>query len=669
MAILEEASPDSPSLSATPPRRELRTYWPLWIAFLLLAVASLVYLVAAPSPWSEGLDTSREVKESVRTRSWVVIGLWTGAAINLVLMVGALLLWNFRPRMVDLSDPTPPPSPEGGSWIIRILVLLAIATSALMMAPRLSLGIWGDEDATTRRFLIGHVYRMEDDSFIIKRPSWSKTIWNYDSGTNHHQLYNIFGRLSHGPADVSGEDPSSFYFDTARIRLPSYLATLAMIASAAWLVCLLGFPRGAPLTAFLLAFHPWIVRFGSDARGYALQILFGMLAVAFLVRAFQSPRQARWWIGFGICQFLTLSSNLSAVYLLVPLNLAGLWMAWAPHRPGQKNPFQVANVWRLVGGTLLGALLTIQWMMPLAFQMPAYLKSGRLEGELGDGFFADWVSFWGLGCPWHEWNPENPFSLTWQEHFGEAPVATAAAAILLAIFFLAGVIALLARPRSRWWILPLLGPPFLLIGDALRSGHLLYPWYTVAFLAFGLVVVGVGFDRAFSGLRKKPPALAFGLPLVVGLATLASFAAASAPQRKLYQNHPVEPTGEAVRLAREIVNPFHPDIDQRLTLGFVHASRLYDPAMIFAETDEEFVAGLREADERGLPLSVNAANLGLGPIYFPLASELIRDRDVFEEPEVIHGLQEPCTRYVFRYRPGGLQRFEEREKKSPSGEN
>ncbi|MCB1230265.1 MAG: hypothetical protein KDN19_08370 [Verrucomicrobiae bacterium] len=663
----DSAAPDSPA-PATPIDRELPTRWILWGLLLAIATASLIYLVAAPSPWTDGLDTTREVKESIRTRSWVIIGLWYGAAVNLVLAIIALLLWNFRPTVVDqavdLGD-----SPIGGgkpaklaSWGRGILVLAATLTAAWAMFPRLSLSLWGDEEATTRRFLIGHVYRMDDDTFQAKRPTWSKAIWNYDNGPNNHMLFNVLARLSHGPADESGDDPDDFYFSEQKIRLPSFLATLLLIPAAAWLTSLLGFPRGGPVVAFLLALHPWVVRYGSDARGYALQMMLGIVAFACLINALRHRHRARWWIAFGIAEFLLLFAHLSGIYLLIPLNLAALWLVWSPFKTGQANPFRVANVWRWGGANLLGAMLTIQMMTPNLLQLPKWVEGGRIAGkvdrQLIDNFFCDWA----LGTPWHPWDPGNPYAITWRDLHEAHPLLTIWAAALVGLFFLAGLVILGTRKRLRWWLLPLCLPAVLVFADAIRSGNLLYPWYTVGFLPLAFVVVGVGFGAVVPGIDgKKGGFWGAAIFLIAGAAVVVPFAFATSAQREIYRQRPVEPLAESVHLTREVVNPFSPGIDESLTLGFVHASRLYDPAMTLAQSDEEFIDALRRAELLNRPLWVNAANLGLAEPLFPKTMQLLSDHDVFEEPVVLHGLQHPCTRYVFRYRPGGLGRFEARE--------
>ncbi|MCB1092236.1 MAG: glycosyltransferase family 39 protein, partial [Verrucomicrobiae bacterium] len=600
---------------------------------------------------------------SIRTNSWVVIGLWYGAAINLALALLALFAWHFRPEMIDgsgLPDPPQTKSSRFGSWLRTLTILGAVALGAWTMWPRLDLSLWGDEEATTRRFIIGHVYRSEDGkSFTVKTPAWRKAIWNWDNGPNNHTLFNILARLSHGPADTSGKDPEQFYFSERRIRMPSFVATLLLIPSAAWLVGLLGFPRGAPLTAYVLALHPWIIRYGSDARGYALLMLLVVLTLACLILALKRPSQARWWIGFGLCEALLLLANLTGIYFLVPLNAAGLLLAWAPWRTGRRNPFKVASLWRFGAATLLGAMVTIQVQMPIILQAPSYFSKGRFVGEgVNLPLLQDSLAFWSLGTPWNPWEPGNPMALTWHDLTAAHPFSITLAAAVIGICFLAGTIALLLRPGARWWLLALLAPIPLMFLDAERTENVMYPWYSVGLFPLLIVLVGLGFGALMPVIPRWPALSNCLLTLAGSVVVVAIFAMATQAQREIIRHHPVEPLAESVRLTREVVNPFHPDIDRSLTLGFVHATRLYDPAMTLADNDEEFVAAIRAAEAQGKPLWVNAANLGLAKSVYPMASELVEDRDAFEAPIVLYGLQQPCTRSVFRYRPGGLGKFE-----------
>ncbi|MCB1236946.1 MAG: hypothetical protein KDM91_17895, partial [Verrucomicrobiae bacterium] len=504
-----------------------------------------------------------------------------------------------------------------------------------------------------RRFLFGNFYRNEDGSWFVKTPRWERTLWGYDAGPNNQVLFSVLARLSHGPPDTTGENPSAFYFSGAKIRFPSYLATVLTIPAAACLLAVLGFARGAPAMAFALALHPWIIRHGSDARGYGLMMLLGVCCVLSLAMALRGRRSPVWWIANGLSQFLLLYAHLGGIYLLFPLNLAAFWTLWAPFStPGRRNPFRIADLWRLGGACLIGASVFLQAMLPNLLQLPRWLAGGRLTGKTDPDVLKNWPFDWAFGTPLMSWDEANPNALTVHDLFSRSPISTAAVAGLSGVLLILGIHALWQKAdRGRLWALALLLPAPLMFADAFRSSKILYPWYTVGYLPLAWIVVGAGFaclfDR-FSRQRFLTPVLTMGW--------VAAFALATAPQRNLVREKSVEPLAESVRVTREVVNPFHPRIGEVLTVELVHATALYDPTMRRIKSDDDFVAALREADREGKPLFVNAANLGIGRPIYPKAFALIEDPAVFEEPIVLHGLQNPCTRYVFRYRPGGLSR-------------
>ena len=644
-----------------PRRRSLAMIYVLAAAGLAL----MAYLAFGPNPWQETLDFSREAKQETRTWSYVVVGRWWGSLATLGIILFTLIAWQFRPRLPaaesaednEKENKSPGRGDLGVSReILNAFVALAVLLSAWLMWPRLSLSLWGDEEATTRRYIIGNVHRDDDNTFSLKPPSWLRTFHNWDQGPSNQVLFSVLSRLSHGPADTSGDDPGKFYFSERQIRLPSFLASLIAVAAAGWLTALLGFPRGAPVSAFLLALHPWFVRFGTDARGYALMMMFGLLSACFLLKALKTFPRMSWWLAFGASQFLMIYSHLSSVFLLVPLNLAALLLAWSPISSGVRNPFRSHRVSLYAGSACFFAGLTLMIYLPNLLQIPAFLETGRLAGEVHLEWAQDCFAYWMSGMAWHPWQPGNPCCLTLPDYLDQHHTVTLAYLAVLIAFYLAGVLALLLRKGARPWLIGLLLPVPLMVADAHVSGYLLYPWYMVGFLPLTFVVAGAGFDQITRSLTFLPR---FARPLVVmviAFAALALFAFVTNDQRQLYRSKPVEPLADSVHLARGVVNPFHPGIDQVLTLGFVHATRLYDPAMLYAGSDAEFLSSLREADLTNRPLSVNTANLGLARVHFPEAMALLENPEVFEPPVVLYGLQVPCTRYLYRYKPGGLAR-------------
>ncbi len=636
--------------------------WRLYLPWLIGILGSLVFLAIAEKPWTDGLDTTKAVKDSIRTHSWAVIGLWWGAAINAAICLVVLAILFLRrkheptlsPSLPSADEPNPPSKRARTSFSIAIFAMAVLG--AVMMFPRLDLSLWGDEEATTRRYIIGHVYRVGDnqDEFVLKAPNWEKTLFNWEQGPSNQVMFSALARLAHGPGDISPDDPGEFYFTEWKIRLPSYIAGIGAILSTCWLVWLLGAPRGAFIAGFLMAMHPLILRYSTEARGYALLLFFGPLAVCFLIKALQTTR-LRWWLPFGITQFFLLWSYFGSVYLLMPLNVVAICLAWDVKQ--YRNPLNSGQVWRYAGSTLLGAMLTIQIMMPNLLQLPGFLEGGRLEGSIDGAWMQDSVSFWLSGLPWHDWEVGNPNSIT----LGEVLDRHAFVPLWVTFFLttlVAGIVLLLRKKQWRWFTIVLAAPAVMMVAHAYVAGNLLYPWYTVGFIPLGMVFIactwGKLLDTLFRYEGKK--LLMVSIPIILILPMVFYWSDLGKARQNIRHNS-IEPLAGSTRHYRDVVNPFHPDIDKVKSISFHHYSRLYDPVGQVAKSDEEFIQFLKDNDTPdGKPLWINTAHIPFGKLFFPKAFALLENPEVFEPPVVFWGMQQPCTRSVFKYKPGGLAR-------------
>jgi len=630
------------------------------LALILLLAA---YLIFAPKPWDPELDFSATAKSSLRIHSYVIDGLWWAALINLFLVSISLFASRFYPRSntKTTSESDPGIDHDSTAWnslsamqrrVILILSLLAVAFSAWLNAPQLNHSLWGDEEATARRFIVGHVNRQDDGSLRLQKPSWEKTLWHFDNGPNNHILFSVLGRLSHSFA-TPGNGPDDFYFSEFWIRLPAFLSGLGAVAAIAWLMVVMGFPRTAPLVAITLALHPWFVRWGTEARGYALELFFVPLILVFLLKAVRTKPYLSswgWWAAYGFTEFLLIYSHLGAVYFLFPLNIAAFVLVWrhSTERDLPINPFHQPKVWQLAASNVLGAFLTIQLMGPCLKPLGIWLGKTRVEGDIAWPWMKDWFSYFASGMPWIPWDESNPYCLTLPQFLAEHPYLGYSSLLLIALGLAAGVIALASHRQRCWLLLPILTPGLLTVFHAKIGGNLLYPWYMVGFLPLSIVVIAVGLDHI---CRLIPKRSAFA---VIAIFFLVVFGQVTQTQRQYYRNHPVEALAESVRLTRKVINPFNPNIDEVITLDIVHATRLYDPAHLKIRSLEAFVDALKQADSSNRPLYLNLGNPGLLSRDLPGIGQLIENRNIFKAPTLIHGLQNPCTRYIFRYHPHSI---------------
>lgn len=641
------------------------------LSMLTLILLQVGHLVSAPTPWDPELDFSKEAKSSVRTHSYIMEGLWWAALANLVLFSTVLAVSRFFPHSdtrVNLDHAHDRKTEihqkhSATAWqsvtsrqrrIVLILSILAVAMSAWLNAPLLDNSLWGDEEATVRRYIVGHVKRLDDGTMKLSQPSWERTLWNYDNGPNNHILFSILGRLSHSFARP-GNGPGDYYFSETWIRLPSFLSGLAAVAATAWLVVVMGFPRAAPLAAFTLALHPWFVRWGTEARGYALELFFIPLIMVFLLKAIRAQRARSawgWWLGYGFTEFLLIYAHLGSVYFLLPLNLAAFALTWRySQEQGQtRNPFRQANIWRLAAANALGAFLTIQMLAPCLKPLVIWLGKTRVEGDITWSWIEDWFSYFASGMAWNSWDKSNPYCLTLPDFLRQHLWLGSLLLLLVVTGLVAGILVFLGNRNRRWLLLPLLTPGLLTVLHAKLGENLLYPWYMVGFLPLCIILASIGLDRL---ARQLPGRAAFST-----LATLflIAFTLVTQRQRNLYRNHPVEALAESVKLTRKIVNPFDPRIDEVMTLDIVHATRSYDPAHMRVRSLGEFVDALKQADASNKPLFLNLGNPGLLERDLPDIGRMIHDRNLFAPPVLIYGLQNPCTRYIFRYIPQSISR-------------
>ena len=87
-------------------------------------------------------------------------------------------------------------------------------------------------------------------------------------------------------------------------------------------------PKSGVVAAFLLAIHPWNIRYASEARGYSLLILLVPLLFVFWRRAMVSG-QWKYWAAFALTEFSLVYCYPGSAFILVVLNpiTVGLFVA------------------------------------------------------------------------------------------------------------------------------------------------------------------------------------------------------------------------------------------------------------------------------------------------------------------------------------------------------
>lgn len=625
-------------------RGRLRTLWKspaFWL--LLLCALVCVWLLRAPKPWNV-LAADPDLS---RLSSLVKFYGWWAAAINAALL--AALAASSRIWARDGSPPHSPwlPSPPTFRWFIP-LVVLAMTLVAAQGLLRINQSLWDDEDTSVRRYIHGELRRQEDGSLKWKTPSWQTTFFQYDKPTNH-QLQSILSRATHDLWKAVAR-PGGLRQSEAVMRIPVLIFAVTSVLFLALLLRRLGFPRAGAIAAILLALHPWHVRYSVELRGYLFVMALLPLCLWMLIEAIER-RGLRWWLGFGLAEFLLLYANPITLHTIALANMGGLVCVILRNRGSSSWWRQPA---RMVAASTLAGMAYLQLMLPCLPQLAAYLKTERALGALTSRWRLNIAAHFFSGIPWN--NSDSPASglpeLKWLAESSPGffyPVFAVAALLL----FLG--LARIVGKRPAGWLVALLFavPPLTLYSSARMNGNYLYEWYLIAALPGVVAAVAVGLDllsHPLGKINRLLPALLAGTGILF-------FSIATSHARIWLLTHSLQPQRESVLLIRPSLDPWDPRQGGILTGSLNAAPRCYDPNALPLHSMEAFVGAMRLADATGRPFYVNYGNLHAAAVDYPNIFRMIEDERLFERIAILPGLDASLERHIRKYRPGALTEY------------
>ena len=606
------------------------------ISWILIG-CTVVALLVAPKPWEN--STLADVKDYVRVYSW-----WAGA-LNLVPLVLLALTtrWWTRPLPVAIRAQPAPKIPRG----FLLCVGGAVIACALLGYPRLSQSLWEDEEYSVRRCIVGG-HRVDDDGQVRpKHFPWRNTLWNYSYGTNHI-LQSVLARLSHSAWRWFAQ-PGGLRLSEAAIRLPSYLAGILIVPLLALLMARFGFPWEGAFAAWLVALHPWHLRFATEARGYGLVALFILLGCLFAVAALNTGKW-RWWIALAATDFALLYTWPPTLFSVLILNLCVLIRFFTEDRLA---PVRSVLFLRWLAASVVAGMIFLQMFLPCVPGLFHYLQSVRdFDGHLfwlknvGTLFLTGslWTRSGQAVTPYMEYLP-----------IAEAnPVAFYLAMAIALLLFVLGVVRLCAiEPRGRWIVTVLILPGLLTYAYAVLQKKMLMEWY-VGFMLQGIAAaVAAGAFWVFSPLRRfrvvRWAGPAFALLILVAFGVLSN------PAREFLLTNGAARYRESVLATRPTLDPNAPENPYIITAATTQPPYVYDPRVRRAETIDEYVALMKEADERGVPLYVNNGFPTALKIDFPGIFAMLEDAAVFDRVGYFSGIDVMLDRTVVKYRPDGLR--------------
>ncbi|HEY5707641.1 MAG TPA: glycosyltransferase family 39 protein [Terrimicrobiaceae bacterium] len=607
------------------------------LAFGGIAIAFAVILLCVRKPWEAILPPDRELKviDYVRIYSW-----WAGA-VNCVLLatLAATARWwltSFAGGLYRLPRPSIP------RWLL-ILTICAMAISGWFGALRLNQSFWDDEVYAMRRAIHG-VWKREDDGSIKFRPvKWHETLWFFEKP--QHVLHSVITRVVLDTWRAVAK-PRGLQFREDVVRFPSYIAGVLSVGSLALLLWRLGFPAAGVIAAFLLAIHPWHIRYASESRAYSLMLFILPLCYVALIEALDSGRW-RWWSTYAVALFALMYSNPLNIYPAAGVGLCGLsaslWRWRDPAMPAQTARFFVV--------TLIAAMAFFQLMLPCVPQFIKYLNTTAVRGELDARWLSSYFSFLFTGAPWSSTGQLVSRYVELYPRLVDQPALFAALAGLSIFLAALGARRLFCGGALHALVtlaLFLPAPAAYAISRA-RHQHL-FVWYLL-FLLPGLVAaIAMGLDSCRRALPASKAGSTAGVLLVIGL--IGGYAVFTTPQRVWLTTRPIQQIRESANATRPTLDPNAKENRGILTASFIGPPDPYDANIIRSDTMPKLAELIARADGENKILFVNFGFLRTAQIRYPSILKALDDPTLFEKIAELQGFEPINDRYVYRYKSG-----------------
>jgi hypothetical protein len=607
---------------------------------VLLGVAlagSAAWLAGPLAPWDLPGDPTLVPMPGQSRIHTVLVGFGWAAAANAALC--ALLLATSRWWAKPAPGPPLGPTPVRVGHAALLLFAVAAALAFALRWPLATGSLWWDEAWSVRYTIVGKVEPKTDGGTETEfRPApWIDTLWYYRTPTNH-VAYSVAARVSNGAwRSLAGAAPDAF--DELALRLPALLAAAAAVVALGFLVHALGFPAAAPAAAFLLAIHPWHVRYGADARGYSFVVLLTALAALLLLRALREDRW-RFWLGAGAAHAALLWTLPIAVY--VPAALAGSAAIAIALGPREAR----GRLVRLVVSQTLAAMAYLQVMAPNLAQ------AVRLERLLGEEAKLEWHLAWTVfvaattGLPVRM--PKLPDVSFPALATAPAALQLAAAVLVPALLAWGALRALRRDAAARAVVAGLVAAPVLLLLHRAVDGFFLYPRFAIYALVPATALLAIGLEGVLRALARTPERARWAVP--AGLAAgLAAYQLALWPQTSVLLRFPQEPAREVAGFVRAAgAEGPRGAIAVGVGLGG-DVPRVYDPWIVAVEERAELAGEIARAQAEGRPLYAFYGHAALNRKRFPATLALLDDPALFEPVARFDGIEAEHVYRVLRW--------------------
>ena len=619
------------------------------MALVVIAIALALWLLVAPKPWVAAM----QVRGKMETVDYVRIYAWIAGAINIALLgvlAAACPWWTASNSTLNSQLSTRPQTPH---WFWP-LVAVAMAITFCYSLPRMTHGFWDDEELNVRTTLYGKFKPDKKSGEIeFKRFSWLETIYGYSRGPNSHTLFGIVSRACE-EAWNSVVRPKGFPLVEWPFRVPALIFGVLAVAGVACLLREFALPDAGVAAAFLLAVHPWHIRYTSEVRGYSLLVLLVPLLFIFWRRAIITGRW-KWWSAFALTEFSLIYCYPGALFVLVALNLITLGII-AAGRDCAKPRMTQAGRWFCVN--VFAAILAFQFMLPLYPQARQYFDFVSSQGFVSGWSWArNTVCFMIGGAPWTKsgepWEGYPEFLARYIEN----PFLFVPAASFAIIAILVGALSLLRRGwASATFVIVMSVCPLITFVFAYFRKFLLYENYVIYSLPGAVVCAAAGLS-VIASLARRLPGARIIVPATASLLVFGYFLYTD-PFRRWIVENPLQQIRESVIYCRGTLDPASSAQKGVRTASFCIPPYLYDAHMERLDSAGAFIDALRRADRERVPLLLNVGMPWAARQYSPQMWSLFNNRALFEEPVRLRGFEPSLDRLVAKYKPRSAENFD-----------
>lgn len=613
---------------------------------LILALAGVLawtgwYMSFGQNPWDCGIPEKLGQGEPLTIGDTMIAGLWLGAVVNFALSVCLLLTcrWWARPLEADRERKAFPPAP-GNARVFWIVVAGAVIAAAWIRAPRLSQSFWNDEEMAFRKFTFGGCHVSDDLTAIEFFPTgWDRAVL-YSTNGNNHVVHTVGARISHRIWRLFHPgDPETFSESAIRAG-PLAFGLLTIVALAFWIRSA-GFPLAGAAAAWLLALHPWHLRYSVEARGYSALLFFVTLAFLLLAPALRTGRW-RWWLAYGAAQCLYLLCFAGAVYLAVGIN--AIVMALLLYRR-DRSGFP-----RWAMACALGAMAFLQVMTAAVLRLWHWLEAPHMEPfPIDVPWLLDAWALLAIGAPWNTVAPGRHHFTSLLELAGQTPGFGVAVNVILPILLAVGVMAAVWKsPQMRLFFGALAIALALIWIHNYVDQVVFFSWYGI-YVMLGFVAALAFVPEWFSRFHGSIPRRA--VPAVCAVALVAGYGWLTHEPRsrvRAFDRHPMHAAVETVRGEAPARGPEH---GNRITVAVGSGAsqlRSYDPRVQSVKSLAEFEKFIALARESGRPLAVYCCSPNRVRADDPEIFARLEDPALFEKGEYLKGLEEFWSFQIYR---------------------